>query len=143
MLYTSCSVNVRLLLTRQTDDTFSAGTVGLFPEHVQSLVGCKLTEYVELVHTSSFTDCTINDNVQPSLGRRYLTLNWRRPTCFLITSNGSGAVKQLLQRLYAEVPSFTINLVLLQSDRNTKSVEMAVIMIQVAQLSQRPHCTVG
>ena len=35
------------------------------PEHVQSLVGCKLTEYVKLVHTSSFTDCTINDNSHP------------------------------------------------------------------------------
>jgi len=43
-----------------------------------------------------------------------------------IYSNGSGAAKQLPQRLYAEVSSFTINLVLLQSDRNTKSVEMAV-----------------
>jgi len=51
----------------QKDDTFSAGTVGLFPEHVQSLVGCrpKLTEYVKLVHTSSFTDCTINNNSHP------------------------------------------------------------------------------
>jgi len=52
-------------------------------------------------------------------------------------------VKQLPQRLYAEVPSFTINLVLLQSDSNTKSVEMAVIMIQVAQLSHRPCCRMG
>jgi len=60
--YTSCSVNVHLLLTRQRDDTFSAGTVGLFPEHVQSLMGCKLTEYVELAHMASLTDCTINDN---------------------------------------------------------------------------------
>jgi len=44
----TCSVNVRLLLTRQRDDTFSAGTEGLFPEHIQSLVGCKLTEYYEI-----------------------------------------------------------------------------------------------
>jgi len=58
-----------------------------------------------------------------TIGPRYLTLNWCRPTCFLINSNGSGVVNQLPQRLYAEV---TINLVLLQSDRNTKSVEMAV-----------------
>ena len=64
---TSCSVNVRLRLTRQTDDTFTAGTVVLFPDHVQSLVGCKLTEYVELLSTASLTDCTIIDNSHPSV----------------------------------------------------------------------------
>jgi len=52
---------------RQTDDTFSAGTVDLSPEHVQSLVGCKLTEYVELVRTTSLTDCIIADNSHPSV----------------------------------------------------------------------------
>jgi len=37
--YTSCIVNVCLLLTRQTGDTFSTGRLGLFPEHYSLCVG--------------------------------------------------------------------------------------------------------